>query len=498
MNQKPVFIEDLGELFVDIQLQQVLEDQKTFVDSKPRLPIREILTEYDKTKKLPDFRLRSFIDKHFFLPNQESSTRQLPVTGSIDEYIDRMWNVLTRYPEPEYSTLIPLPHPFIVPGGRFGEIFYWDSYFTMLGLQVSGKTELMEDMIRNFAYLIDSFGFIPNGNRTYFLSRSQPPFFSLMLELCSEHKGRSIFLDYLPQMEREYAFWINGEETLSPVNPANRHVVRMPDGEVLGRYWDELDTPRPEGYKPDLDLALMAGPSNPHIFRHLRAGGESGWDFSSRWLRDGKNLWTICTADLVPVDLNCLLLHLERTLADTHAQANNTQKEAWYRRKAEERALSIHRYLWSPADGFFGDFDLTLNVHTRAPTAAMVYPLFFRIATRDQARQIATLMDKHFLQTGGLLTTLAPTYLQWDGPNGWAPLQWMAYRGLQHYGFHGLALEIKQRWMSTVEKGYHQTGKLSEKYNVKDASMGAGGGEYPNQDGFGWTNGVYLTFKYAS
>ena len=506
MKNKTVFVEDFGELFVDIQLGQVLEDQKTFVDSEPRLPARQILDRYRRDKGKPGFGLLAFFDKYFDLPGLSDSLAggglSEPRSGgrlSIDEYIESMWGALTRRSSTAYSTLIPLPEQFIVPGGRFGEIFYWDSYFTMLGLRAARKTELLEGMIKNFAYLIDSFGFIPNGNRTYFLSRSQPPFFSLMLELWAEEKGEEVLVRYLPQLEKEYAFWMEGEEALRAGGPNGvRHVVRLPGGEILNRYWDECDTPRPEGYKTDLDLANRAGGPQPGLFRHLRAGAESGWDFSSRWLRDGRNLQSIHTTDLAPVDLNCLLLHLERTLARARTGFGDGEQAAHYRRRAGQREEAIQRYLWNRELGCFADFDLVLGAPGTSVTAAMVYPLFFQVATPDQARQTAVLLENHFLRPGGILTTLAHTDLQWDAPNGWAPLQWMAYRALVHYGHDDLAGRIRKNWMGAVETGYARTGKLTEKYNVVDLSEGAVDGEYPNQDGFGWTNGVYITFKYSA
>jgi alpha,alpha-trehalase len=430
MKNKTVFVEDFGELFVDIQLGQVLEDQKTFVDSSPRLAARQILERYRKDKNKPGFQLRAFFDKYFDLPAREAplSLGRL----SLDDYIEVMWDALTRRSPDTYSTLIPLPEAFIVPGGRFGETFYWDSFFTMLGLKAAGKTALLTGMIRNFAYLIDVYGFIPNANRTYFLSRSQPPFFSLMLGLCAEGPGA-----FIPQLEKEYAYWMEGEEMLTGM-PA-RHVVRMPGGELLNRFWDERDTPRPEGYLHDLDLAACFPQPVPGLFRHLRAGGESGWDFSSRWLRDGRTLQSIRTTDLVPVDLNCLLLHLERTLESVLTG----EPAARYRVRAQQREAAIQRYLWDAGMGCFSDYDLVLGTTTPAPTAAMAYPLFFGVATSDQAMRTAALLDSHFLAPGGLLTTLAHTDLQWDAPNGWAPLQWLAYRGLQRYGMDGLADRIK-------------------------------------------------------
>ena len=222
-NKRRIYIEEFEELFVDIQVKQILADQKSFVDSEPKYSVKEILEAYRKEKNSVHFNLKDFYLKHFSLNSCETSERFSFKT--IEEHINHLWEVLTKYPDNENGTLIRLPEKFVVPGGRFREIFYWDSYFTMLGLQVSKRIDLIKSMVNNFAYLIDEFGFIPNGNRTYFLTRSQPPFFSLMVELLSEETGEEVFAQYLPQLEKEYNFWMSGSELL---NEENRHLYRHP------------------------------------------------------------------------------------------------------------------------------------------------------------------------------------------------------------------------------------------------------------------------------
>jgi len=494
-NKGLVYIEDYEELFVDIQTQKILNDQKTFVDSEPRFSVKKTLEAYRKQKDSKGFNLKDFYNVHFELPGEEIWNTTIGTSETAVEHVHKLWGLLTKLPGESKGTLIGLPEKFVVPGGRFREIFYWDSYFTMLGLQVSGRVDLIENMVKNFACLIESFGFIPNGNRTYFLSRSQPPFFSLMIELLAEEKGNQVWTEYLPRLEQEYAFWMLGEELLTEENRAEKHVVRMQDGEVLNRFWDSLNCPRPEGYLADLAIAKKVGDKNKEIFRDLRAGAESGWDFSSRWFEDGKNLCSIRTTRIAPIDLNCLLLHLEKSLQKACQLIKDEVNTEKYRLRSQQREAAIQKYLWSEEEGIFVDYDFVGNRSTRAASIGMVYPLVLRIATNKQVARIVVQLTGKFLQPGGLLSTLVNSGQQWDAPNGWAPMQWMGYLGVMNYGFQEIGDSIIRKWTGKVERVFRRTGRLTEKYNVVDDYTDAGGGEYPNQVGFGWTNGVYLKMK---
>jgi alpha,alpha-trehalase len=229
------------------------------------------------------------------------------------------------------------------------------------------------------------------------------------------------------------------------------------------------------------------------VYLDLRAGAESGWDFSSRWLKDPSKMHTIHTTDIVPIDLNCLLVDLEKTIADAYRLLRQSSLATKFDAKAEERVAAINEYCWSGDDDFYYDFDFMTGDMTYHKTLAAVFPLFSRIATKDQAAAVVQKISKDFLKDGGLITTLATTGQQWDSPNGWAPLHWVAIQGLRNYGYHELANEVKKRWIKTNITIYQAQGKLVEKYNVVDLTNGAGGGgEYPLQDGFGWTNGVLL------
>jgi alpha,alpha-trehalase len=485
---------ELAELFVDVQLGGVFVDSKTFVDCVPLEPVEAVLAAYRQEKDQPGFDLRAFVFAHFEVPAPVHSDFTSDTTGPTRAHIERLWDVLTRPADVPVagSSRVPLPHPYVVPGGRFREIFYWDSYFTMLGLARSGRLDLIRGMLDNFAYLIEQFGFIPNGNRTYFLSRSQPPFFALMVDLLADLDGPEALRRYLPALAREYAFWMEGTPELSDDTPAYRRVVRVPGG-VLNRYWDDTPRPRPEAYRPEIELTERASGVPPErLYRHIRAACESGWDFSSRWFADGHDMTTIRTADLVPVDLNALLYSLETTLQAAYTHTGDAGNAATFAGRADTRRTLLRQTCWNESLGFFTDYDYAAKVPTTERTLAGVTPLFFGLATPEQAASVHDQLLREFLQSGGWVTTLRESGQQWDWPNGWAPLQWLTHEGLRRYGFGETAREGRRRWLDLNDRVFAATGKLMEKYDVVNADLTAGGGEYPNQDGFGWTNGVYL------
>ncbi|MEM9723825.1 MAG: trehalase family glycosidase, partial [Bacteroidota bacterium] len=353
----------------------------------------------------------------------------------------------------------------------------------------------VQSMIRNFSYFIDQFGFIPNGNRSYFLSRSQPPFFACMVSLLAEEKGELIFVEYLPFLKREYAYWM---EELGPSEgaiPAEAHIVRLPLEGVLNRYWDRLNRPRAEMYGDDVSLFQRSGSTDPQFYRNIRSACESGWDFSSRWLLDPMDLGSIHTLDILPVDLNCLLWKLEKVIAQGYEVAGIPDQAQQFQQLAAHRKTLIQDTFWDGHLSFFTDYDFQRQHSKGILSLAGMYPLFFQLATPEQAALCAETLEAQFLKAGGLVSTTLTTGQQWDAPNGWAPLQWISIQGLRNYGYHKLAEEIRMRWIYLNGAVYKRTGKMLEKYNVVDLSLEGGGGEYPVQDGFGWTNGVFLCLE---
>jgi len=477
-----------GELFEDVQLARIFPDNKTFVDCIPKRKPEEIVKDYLAIKANPAIRfsLKLFVEENFELP-RAPQLNYITQEKNVETHIRNLWGVLKRDKDEarEGSSLLPLPHSYIVPGGRFREIYYWDSYFTMLGLKESGEYEIIENMVKNFAYLISQYGHIPNGNRSYYLSRSQPPFFSLMLDLLASVKGNQVYVLFQPALKKEYDYWM---DKTAPT----KHVVKMPDGSVLNRYYDQYSIPRQESYAEDVELSRKSKTAKSLLYLRLRSAAESGWDFSSRWLADGKKLETIETTLIVPVDLNCLLFHLEKTLAKAAKESGNPVQEKYYNQLADKRRKAINKYCWSAKDGWYTDYHISKKRPSSELTLAGMSPFFLNVAENQRITAAATLLEAKFLKPGGVVTTLKNTGQQWDAPNGWAPLQWMTITGLENYNQSALAKNIAERWVQLNIKVFMNTGKLMEKYNVENTELEAGGGEYPSQDGFGWTNGVLL------
>ncbi|MBA8562132.1 alpha,alpha-trehalase [Citrobacter freundii] len=483
----------LGPLFNDVQTAKLFPDQKTFADAVPNSDPLMILADYRMQKNQSGFDLRHFVQVNFTLP--KDGEKYVPPAGqSLREHIDGLWPVLTRSTTTaeKWDSLLPLPEPYVVPGGRFREIYYWDSYFTMLGLAESNHWDKVSDMVANFAYEIDSWGHIPNGNRTYYLSRSQPPFFAFMVELLAQHHGNDALKKYLPQMLKEYSYWMEGIETLQP-GQQNKRVVKLDDGTILNRYWDERDSPRPESWVEDIATA-KSNPNRPatEIYRDLRSAAASGWDFSSRWMDNANQLGTLRTTSIVPVDLNALMYKMEKMIALASKAAGDDAKAAQYDGFANARQKGIEKYLWNDKEGWYADYDLKSHKVRNQLTAAALFPLYVKAAAKDRASKVATATQAHLLQPGGLATTSVKSGQQWDAPNGWAPLQWVAASGLQNYGQDTVAMDVTWRFLTNVQHTYDREKKLVEKYDVSTTGTGGGGGEYPLQDGFGWTNGVTL------
>ena len=505
-----------GQLFTDVQAAKIFPDNKTFVDCTPKRKVADIMYEYGLAKST-SMDLKKFVETNFNTPTSPAAIDNVQSEKDVVKHINSLWGDLQREADKNIdgSSLLPLPYPYIVPGGRFREMYYWDSYFTMQGLKVAGKTEIIESMINNFAFLIDKYGHIPNGNRSYYLSRSQPPFFCMMVELLGGIKGNAVYKKYLPQMQKEYDYWMEGASTLKK-GEATKRVVKLMDGSILNRYWDDLDIPRQEGYTKDVEVGEAASlqkmmvirfasekqrnefkdNTEKNIYKNLRAGACSGWDFSSRWFEQADQISTIQVLDIAPIDLNALVYKMETILESSY----KLNKQETLRKKmsvaANNRYKTFQKYFFSKALNFYSDYNFVNKSTTDIATAAAIYPLCFineyPESTTGNGLRAKAFLEKYLLKNGGIVSTPNTTGQQWDAPNGWAPQQWMVITGLERCGQSALAKDIATRWITLNNTVYLRTGKLMEKYNVVDIKLEAGGGEYPGQDGFGWTNGVLL------
>lgn len=481
---------DIYEEFFDaVQKSGIFPDSKTFADSIGKSMPNEILKNFRKVCFLPDFDLPKFVHDNFDMPYVHESFYVSENTKGLKEHIESLWPILTKVSAKNiHSSILPLPHPFIVPGGRFGETYYWDSYFAMLGLVESGRPDLLKDMVDNFSWLIDKYGHIPNGNRTYYLSRSHPPVFSLMVELLEE-EGIWDAKHYIEQLVKEYNYWMEGSDSLAP-GEAQRHVVAMPDGTLLNRYWDERGTPREESWAEDIETAKLSTRASADVYRDIRAGAASGWDFSSRWLDESNHLSSIRTTSFIPIDLNAFLYNLERKISEIYSDLGKRSLSNQYRLKYIARRRGVNRYLWDKVAKVYRDYDWEKSKFGSF-SAASVVPLYVGMCSVKRAHDTAHATRNLLLTPGGLLTSMFDTGEQWDKPNAWAPLQWMAVIGLNRYGEKNLAKEIGVGWLSTVSDFYNKHHKLVEKYDIGGGhGRPGGGGEYPLQDGFAWTNGV--------
>jgi alpha,alpha-trehalase len=503
------------EIFHNLLMDEIHEDGKVFVDAEPLLPIEAIAVKFDQESLRPDFDRRAFYDQHFVYPEMPGQGLKAAPGQTAGQHIEAMWTVLTRYMPDDHHTKLGLPNPTIVPGERFGEDYYWDSYFSMLGLAAAGKWEMVEGMVDNCASRIERFGYPPNGGRTYYLGRSQPPFFSHMVRLLASHKAEEVGADqqdeavgygatlvkYLPHMLKEHEFWMNGRKELvnSVGHTALSRVVLMPDGSILNRYYDASNTPRLESYREDMTNATKLLKEGSifyrDYFRNIRAAAESGWDFSGRWCDDGKNLSTINTTNIVPIDLNCLLYDLEKTIEEALELSGEPAHASYYHFEADRRAQAINKYHYDENKGFYFDYHRTREQQTNYPTLAAVYALNSGISSQEQADAVAERLEKDFLLPGGFATSLVNTKEQWDGEKVWSPLQKMADSGLQRFGHIALAAQGRENWTQRNLELFERTGQFFEKVYGGDKIAPGHGGEYEVQTGFGWTNAVLLDFN---
>ena len=428
--------------------------------------------------------------------------------------------------------LLYLPNRYVVPGGRFNEMYGWDSYFIVLGLLDDGRDDLARGMVENFFFEIEHYGALLNANRTYFLTRSQPPLLSSMIREVYEHAGASTGLDKAwlakaySMAVRDHALWTAD--------------VHRAGATGLARYRDIGAGPVPEmaddsTYYPDViryllahpgsgDAYLLPAPEQPSpaqeaelartscdvrvskVCAHAFAGGhrltaayfegdramrESGFDTSFRF-----GPFSGSTENFAPVCLNSLLFKYEQDLAHFATLLGRADEATQWKAVAEARRKAINQYLWNEQAGFFFDYNTATRQQSTYMYLSAYYPLWAGLATAAQANALQGHLAE-FEHDGGLAMSTKASGTQWDLPFGWAPTNWLAAEGLDRYGFHDEARRIAREFSATVLDNFGRDGTIREKYNVVSgsANVAVAAGYKSNVIGFGWTNGVYLRMR---
>lgn len=395
-------------------------------------------------------------------------------TGDIDDlniqralaYIEDHWaQLIISHPE-DSGTIIGLPHPFVVPAAdkkakfTFEEQYYWDSYFTVLGLVGTKHQHIAEGMLENLLYLFKRFQFIPNASRMYYMSRSQPPLLTSFIRLIYETGNKDI------QWLKERMDVAQAEYT--QVWTSNKHPFWHDIYHGLSRYYD---------------INML----------HDLAEAESGWDMTTRFERK--------CLDYLPIDLNCLLYKYEADFAWAAGQRDDHKDVKNWQHKASKRKHTISKYMWHSRRGFFFDYNYNKERMGDVWSLAGFFALWAGVATDEQAAKMVNNIGK-FEHSGGLATTLKPLLdmsifgslkTQWAYPNGWSPMHYIVITGLEKYGYHAHAESIARKWLSTNLYWFERHGEFQEKYNVVKPHKPPVEGVYPSQTGFGWTNSIFVT-----
>ncbi|QDZ19786.1 trehalase [Chloropicon primus] len=395
------------------------------------------------------------------------------------------------------TTVLALPHKMFVPGSRFREQYYWDSYFVLQGLLASRMGTSALQLTENLLHCVERYGFVPNGTRTYYLGRSQPPLLSEMVadlyRWSLDNEDDSVlpagFLDgALPLLVREHEYWTKGD-----------HLVRVGGRELL-RYNAGTTCPRPESYVEDREAT-----SSPGVYREIATMAESGWDFSGRWLRDSKDLSTSRATRVVPVDLNTIVARMEANVSLVAGALGREDVRREYELLSGRRFDSIDEVLWDEGSGQWKDLVLgEEEEEEEVPRRCTTYASNWLPLWRDRGlppgraeAAVASLEASGLVLPGGLATSVQRTGHQWDYPNAWAPLQYLVHEGLTSSGGsrgRDLASKIAKNFLRNVHATLASTGQMHEKYDAEIPGQYGGGGEYIPQTGFGWTNGVVLSF----
>lgn len=539
----PIFC--YGPILDKVQRSSLFKDTKQFVDMPTRKSVASVVDCFDKltahsTKEPTDAELQRFIvdnfhrvgyDLRIVIPQDWHASPAFlkeiadPELVRFGKLIHEKWKSLTRafsrdkICETCSTTSLVLQHPFVIPGGRFREFYYWDSFWILEGLYVSEMCGTATGMMENMIAIIEAFGFIPNGSRIYYLNRSQPPMFTAMLERyraeCSP--SADFVRRALHAADREYAFWMKRRSVQVTVNGAT-HLVNL--------YSSGLKGPRPESYREDVENASKLPTADRLLFHYnISTSAESGWDFSSRWLAYDAELTSIEVSHIAPIDLNSFLHKAETLLSRMHAESGNQAASREYAAAAQRRLATLEALFWSPEHGRWSDFHLvklTSMANTKPFFVSDLSPLFegaYRpehliehfSAKNKKIKHVTQAIDELLAPYSKVLTSFPGgvpvsetiSGQQWDFPNVWAPLQYMLvdfYGRMQAQSvdaelataFHQRQLQLASKWIQAVYCSVHLYGHVLEKYHAQLVGQPGGGGEYVVQEGFGWSNGLTL------
>ncbi|BES96685.1 alpha,alpha-trehalase [Nesidiocoris tenuis] len=514
-----------GPLLHTVQMAELFADSKTFVDMKMKKNRETTLALFEEMMIRTDNKptpaeVGKFVSDSFdpagseFEPWDPTDWKQSPkflekiadqALKGWGSALNDLWKFLGRKMKDDVRinsdlySIIYVPNPVIVPGGRFREFYYWDSYWIVRGLILSEMYDTVKGMLENFLSIVDTYGFIPNGGRLYYLMRSQPPLLTPMVESYVAATGDLDFLEKnIATLEKEYNFWMSN------------HTVRVEKDDklyTLVRYNDVSSGPRPESYREDIQSAefFKTNDEKQAFYSELKTAAESGWDFSSRWfITNGTNkgnLTDMKVKSIVPVDLNAIVYWNGELLSKFFERLGRPAKALKYRQEADQLREAVKEILWHEEVGAWLDYDMINNVKRDYFYPTNVAPLW----TGCYDPEMKDYYLKHVLDylkrsqvmnnQGGLPSTTSHTGEQWDYPNAWPPLQHMVIMALDGTGdvdAKNLAFEMARRWVMSNYKAYNSTTAMFEKYDATVVGGHGGGGEYEVQFGFGWSNGVIM------
>nr|ARD05075.1 trehalase 2 [Antheraea pernyi] len=514
-----------GPLLHKVQMAGLYNDSKTFVDMKirisPKITMERFMEMMNRTDSNPTKAdIQEFVNQNFDPEGSEFEDWrptdwkdnpaflqriQDPLFHQWASDLNRLWLQLGRKMKddvkqnPEQYSIIHVDNPVIVPGGRFREFYYWDSYWIIKGLLLSEMRATARGMVSNFLDIVERIGFIPNGGRIYYVMRSQPPLLIPMVKLIMEDTEDVGFLrGHIHTLDREFDYWMTNH-TVDIEHEGRKY--------KLFRYYDQSQGPRPESYKEDIDCAkhFDTADKKEEFYAELKAAAESGWDFSSRWFilngTNKGNLTNLKTRSIVPVDLNAIMCWNAQLMSEFYMKLDNVEKAAYYRDVHARILEAIDQVFWHEDVGVWLDYNLESNRRRDYFYPSNLSPLWTGCFDKGRkeyyVNRVINYLDKVKVDNyeGGIPTTFEHSGEQWDYPNAWPPLQYMVVMGLADTGVPEAtryANEMATRWVRSNFEVWKQKTAMLEKYDATILGGFGGGGEYVLQTGFGWTNRVVM------